>query len=191
MSDSQEKDEERFLTRWSRRKVASRRADPEENPVVSSPAASDVANTGGPPEPAATDPVLPPIDALHGLESEYREFLRPGVDETLRRTALGKLFQDPHFNVMDGLDTYIDDYTKADPISKDALKSLNQARGLIFDRIDEHREAAGTDTDPAPVSKQPALRAPEPLAPASSAGEGETAADDAAPSGPSRPGAPV
>ena len=27
-----------------------------------------------------------------------------------------KLFTDPHFNVMDGLDTYIDDYRKPDPI---------------------------------------------------------------------------
>ena len=27
-----------------------------------------------------------------------------------------KLFSDPHFNVMDGLDTYIDDYGKPDPI---------------------------------------------------------------------------
>ena len=27
-----------------------------------------------------------------------------------------KLFSDPHFNVMDGLDTYIDDYGKPDPL---------------------------------------------------------------------------
>ena len=77
---------------------------------------------------------MPPIEELRGLESEYRDFLRPEVDESLRRTALKKLFQDPHFNVMDGLDTYIDDYTKADPIPEVMLRGLNQAQGLLFDR---------------------------------------------------------
>src|SRR5207248_7463088 len=59
---------------------------------------------------------LPPVDTLKGLASEYKDFLRPGVDEKLRQSALKKLFHDPHFNVMDGLDTYIEDYSKLDPI---------------------------------------------------------------------------
>jgi hypothetical protein len=33
----------------------------------------------------------------------------------VRNAALKKLFTDPHFNVMDGLDVYIDDYGKPDP----------------------------------------------------------------------------
>src|SRR5436190_8560556 len=67
-----------------------------------------------------------------GLASEYQDFLRPGVDEKLRRSALKKLFHDPHFNVMDGLDTYIDDYSKPDPIPEEMLKSLKQANRLLF-----------------------------------------------------------
>ncbi len=44
----------------------------------------------------------------------------------LKRAALKQLFRDPRFNVMDGLDTYIDDYTQADPIAPDVLADLLQ-----------------------------------------------------------------
>ena len=45
-----------------------------------------------------------------------------------------KLFSDPHFNVMDGLDTYIDDYGKPDPIPLSMLRRMNQAAVLgLFD----------------------------------------------------------
>ena len=42
--------------------------------------------------------------------------------------ALKKLFSDPHFNVMDGLDTYIDDYGKPDPIPPSMLRAHSQNR---------------------------------------------------------------
>ena len=51
-----------------------------------------------------------------------------------------KLFaSDPHFNVMDGLDTYIDDYNKFEPIPKSMLRQLVSARalGLIDDELEE------------------------------------------------------
>lgn len=79
-----------------------------------------------------TDSVLPSLDSLQGLASDYEGFLKPGVDENLRRAALKKLFGDPHFNVQDGLDIYIDDYTREDPIPEAMLKTLVQARGLLF-----------------------------------------------------------
>ena len=41
-----------------------------------------------------------------------------------------KLFADPHFNVMDGLDTYIDDYAKPDPIPPAMLRQLASAKFL-------------------------------------------------------------
>ncbi len=144
MSDRQEKDEEKFLSRWSRRKIEARGgagepdADPEPaSPLVASPAATPPSGAGEITAPNSSGAPLPSIEELRGLASEYRDFLRPEVDESLRRTALKKLFQDPHFNIMDGLDTYIDDYTKADPIPEAMLKGLNQAQGLLFDREDE------------------------------------------------------
>jgi len=45
---------------------------------------------------------------------------------------LRKLFNDPRFNVMDGLDVYIDDYSKFEPIPDDLIGKLRHAR-YIFD----------------------------------------------------------
>ncbi len=143
-------DGDNFLSRWSRRKIEARKAEadaaPANPPAAPPPAAvrpnaAPAPGAGGPAEAPAAP--LPPLDSLRGVASEYRDFLRPEVDEGLRREALKKLFHDPHFNVMDGLDTYIDDYTKADPIPEAMLKTLNHAKGLIFDREDEPQEAAG------------------------------------------------
>ena len=73
---------------------------------------------------------LPSIDALT-IDSDYRGFMQPGVDESLKRGALKKLFSDPRFNVMDGLDVYIDDYSKPDPIEPDLVRKLVQARYIF------------------------------------------------------------
>ena len=56
------------------------------------------------------------------------------MDEDVKRAALRKLFADPHFNVMDGLDTYIDDYNRSEPIPPSMLREMVQARMLgLFD----------------------------------------------------------
>ncbi len=67
---------------------------------------------------------LPSLDSLRGLQSDYHEFLKPDVDPGLQRAALKKLFSDPHFNQMDGLDVYIDDYGKFEPMSAAVAASL-------------------------------------------------------------------
>ena len=58
--------------------------------------------------------------------------MQSGIASATRNAALKKLFADPHFNVMDGLDTYIDDYTKSDPIPEEWLKTMWQSRGTLF-----------------------------------------------------------
>jgi hypothetical protein len=85
---------------------------------------------------------LPTIESL-SFDSDFTAFLKPGVDPTVKRAALKKLFRDPRFNVMDGLDIYIDDYTKADPIPKDMLADLLER----FDR--SCATADGGDADAA------------------------------------------
>lgn len=142
-------DDENFVSRWSRRKTQARRADGEDLPASRAPAetappVARPANSAGAVQP--NEDSLQPVEDLHGLESEYKDFLRPGVDESLKRSALKKLFHDPHFNQMDGLDTYVDDYTKEDPIPEAMLKALNQAQGLVFDREKEPEEGAATKT---------------------------------------------
>jgi hypothetical protein len=109
-------------------------------------------------------PELPSIETLRGLASEYKDFLHPGVDEKLRQAALKKLFRDPHFNVMDGLDVYIDDYSKPDPIPDAMLRALAHAKGLLFDEEkEEARQAADT---PAATPEAPVASGPAPAAPA-------------------------
>ena len=66
---------------------------------------------------------LPPIESLTA-ESDFAAFMRPGVDEAVRRGALKKLFGDPRFNAMDGLDIYIDDYTQSDPVEPSLAREL-------------------------------------------------------------------
>lgn len=64
-------------------------------------------------------------------DSDYSPFMVKGVDETVKRSAMKKLFSDPHFNVMDGLDVYIEDFTKFEPISPAMLASLSHAKELL------------------------------------------------------------
>jgi hypothetical protein len=129
-----------FLSRWSRLKKQARSEEGGEAPADTAPAPA-AAVPAAPGEAGPKDGVpLQPVEELRGLESEYRGFLQPEVDESLKRSALKKLFQDPHFNRMDGLDTYIDDYTQPDPIPEAMLRGLNQAQGLVFDREEPQEE---------------------------------------------------
>jgi hypothetical protein len=73
---------------------------------------------------------LPALDTLT-IDSDYAPFMQPGVDDAVKRGALKKLFADPRFNVMDGLDVYIDDYSKPDPIDPAIVRTLVQARYIF------------------------------------------------------------
>lgn len=71
-------------------------------------------------------------------ESDYTRFVAPGVDPGVRNAAMRKLFTDPHYNIMDGLDTYIEDYGIADPIPESMLRQMVQSKALgLFDHEDE------------------------------------------------------
>jgi hypothetical protein len=107
-------DDDSFLNRWGRRKRESANAAP--------------ATAPGPAQPL---PALPPIDGL-SFDSDFEAFMHAKVDERVRRMALKKLFSDPRFNVMDGLDVYIDDFSKEDPIPPGMLAQLQHARTTLF-----------------------------------------------------------
>ena len=107
--------EQNFLRRWSRLKRE----------------ASAKRQTIGKTDVPAAPPELPPLDGL-SFESDFAVFMRAKVDDRLRRAALKKLFADPRFNVMDGLDVYIDDYSKDDPIPPGMLAQLEHARTTLF-----------------------------------------------------------
>ncbi|MGE5648991.1 MAG: DUF3306 domain-containing protein, partial [Bacillota bacterium] len=64
-------------------------------------------------------------------DSDFTPFVARGVDEQIRRSAMKKLFADPRFNVMDGLDVYIEDYHAFTPIPAAILATLNHAQALL------------------------------------------------------------
>lgn len=101
-----------FLQRWSRRKRE---------------AASAAAAPASPPPP----PALPALEDV-SFESDFKAFLHAKVDEGVRRAALRKLFSDPRFNVMDGLDIYIADYSIEDPVPPSLLAQLEHARTTLL-----------------------------------------------------------
>jgi hypothetical protein len=142
-----------FLARWARRKDLARSGvalPPEPAPAVPPDVATSVAAPVATPLAAEVEtpaPVLPTLQDVAGLtgESDFSRFVAPGVGSDVRNAAMKKLFTDPHFNVMDGLDTYIDDYGKPDPIPLAMLRQMNQSKFLrLFD--DEEKEDASRES---------------------------------------------
>lgn len=116
---------ESFFARWSKRKSEMATDAPD---AAAAPIQDDLPE----PLPPASQPP-PTIEDVANLtpQSDYTRFIGKGVDDNVQRAALKKLFTDPHFNIMDGLDTYIDDYNKFDPIPPEMLALLNHAKGLL------------------------------------------------------------
>ena len=132
--------EENFLSRWSRRKTASK-AGPEGPTADAVPAEAGTQSTPAVPPPQAVAPAeakpLPPVESLT-FDSDFTAFMQPEVEPGLRRQALKTLLQDPRFNVMDGLDVYIADYSKEDPLPEGWLEKMNQVKYLgIFKEPEE------------------------------------------------------
>ena len=110
--------------------------------------------------PAAAPPATLADVALLTRESDYSRFVAPGIDEGVKQAALKKLFSDPHFNVMDGLDTYIDDYGKPDPIPLAMLRQMNQSKFLRLFEDDEADAEADTDAEAETQGNAPAVELP-------------------------------
>ena len=146
--------DETFLQRWSRRKHAVVRdaaAEPMPTPIepTVAPVASPPAGEAASAEPPAP---LPPLESLT-FESDFRAFLEPHVAEDLKRQALRKLLHDPRFNVMDGLDVYIDDYSVPSPLAPELVRTLAQAR-YIFEPPQTRVNAAGHVEDVPPAETE-------------------------------------
>jgi hypothetical protein len=168
---------ESFLSRWSRRKLAATRdtpsgaarADPASDVAAhaSSQAAATAATPAAPSGSTAAGPdaALPPVESLT-FESDFTPFLAPGVEPQVQRAALRKLLRDPRFNAMDGLDVYIDDYTKPSPLDPAVARTLQHAKALFAPtrtRVNEQGFVEDVPDEPV-VAQEPATAAPPPLA---------------------------
>jgi hypothetical protein len=139
-----------FFSRWSRRKQGLDQdagpeiaPDPLQQSRVSPEAKAVPAKTMAPQARASSDakpamqdtsghagvheqPPIPTLDDVQGLTpaSDFQTFMRQGVPGEVRNAAMKKLFTDPHFNVMDGLDIYIGDYNTPDPLPPGMLEKM-------------------------------------------------------------------
>jgi len=75
-------------------------------------------------------------------ESDFSAFVARGVDQAVRRSALKKLFADPHFNVMDKLDMYMDDYNVPSPMPEGMLASLKHSKSFFDQAAEDARKRA-------------------------------------------------
>jgi hypothetical protein len=155
-------DDDGFLARWSRRKVQTRRSaepavepTPQPQPPPLPPAGMAVAPVTPPAlveqpavataPPAPEPPKAPTMEDVQLLtrSSDYSRFVARGVDVAVQRAAMKKLFSDPRFNVMDGLDVYIEDYGVTTPISPSELRQMTQSKFLRLFEDEEKPEQPG------------------------------------------------
>ena len=111
-----------FLSRWSKRK-AGKLDDLEEQPKETAQTAAPIS-----PEAQAQPPAtLEDVEKIDRFDPDFSSFMKPDVDPAVQQAALKKMFTDPHFNVMDGLDIYIGDYSKPDPLPPGMLERMVQS----------------------------------------------------------------
>ncbi len=158
------------LKRWSQRKRAATTKEKSPEPPESAPlpATAGAALVPAPTPEAATVPAaeaLPPVESLT-FDSDFRAFLQPAVAEDVKRAAFKKLFSDPRFNVMDGLDIYIGDYTLADPMPAGMLDKLAKVYAFVAEPEPGADESlTGMPPGATPTTETPPGKAP-PEAPA-------------------------
>lgn len=168
-----------FLGRWARRKAMARSGatlppEPESAPPAPAvrpsvqPLVQDVvspAPVGAAADPAASPGLAgqvesaPPPPTLQDAQqltpaSDFRPFVARAVAPEVRNAAFKQLFTDPHFNVMDGLDIYIDDYSRPDPlplaVARELLKAHFPSQPAVTGSASA--SAAAPDAATAPVS---------------------------------------
>ncbi len=156
---------EGFFRRWARLKSTGGDAATVEaprSPLPGAPAAAPAtpvaagvdAGTETPPRP------LPTLEDAARLtpDADFSAFVARGVDKSVQRLALKKLFADPHFKVMDGLDTYMHDYNKAAPLAPAMLASLKHAPDVLSRLLGDQQEEKAEEGAAAAAQAQDELQ---------------------------------
>ena len=138
-----------FLSRWSQRKVALAKGEvlteplpPLPLPPLAPPVLPDAPQAHQEPVPPAPVELPPPLTLddvkLLTAESDFAPFMARSVTPEVKNAAMKKLFTDPHYNVMDRLDIYIDDYSLPDPLPESMLRQMASAKFLkLFDETED------------------------------------------------------
>ena len=126
-----------FLGRWSKRR-AGLEADPLEKKVEAPKDLSAAPAVEKIEDEATPLPTLDDVAKIDRFDPDFSAFMKPDVDPSVQQAALKKMFTDPHFNIMDGLDIYIDDYSKPDPLPPGMLERMVQSDMLnLFSKTAE------------------------------------------------------
>lgn len=169
-----------FLGRWSRRKLDARDGrplpgDPPQEAAQQSMPVAAVPSIAAAPDAAVAQPVAlaaevparaadepPPAPTMQDVQaltaqSDFSRFAARDVAADVKNAALKKLFTDPHYNVMDGMDVYIGDYSKPDPMPDSMLRQLAGAAFLrLFDEPPTQEAARVPQGQPRDVADNPA-----------------------------------
>jgi len=147
-----------FLGRWSKRKLDVKegktaeperaaqaapppQVEPEREVVEQPPGLTSATERTSPAAPEPPPPTLEDVKALTA-DSDFTRFAAPNVAPEVKNAALKKLFSDPHYNVMDRLDVYIDDYSQPDPMSQSMVRQLASVKFLGLFAAEEKEEQA-------------------------------------------------
>ena len=133
---------EDFFKRWSKPQLVNESATDSEQPTATvgeQQNSADHVQGGELQQPTLQEHPIsetvsaPTLEDVAQLEtnSDFSRFMAKDVDEEVKRSAMKKLFSDPHFNIMDGLDIYIDDYSKPDPLPPGMLEKILHADALL------------------------------------------------------------
>jgi hypothetical protein len=162
-----------FLGRWSRRKAglepegldnAAPDLKPKVTPSSVPPDKKTIESASTPAEEEAPPPTLEDAESIDRFAPDFSAFMKPNVDPAVQHAAMKKLFSDPHFNIMDRLDIYIDDYSIPDPIPMEMLKRMVQSETLgLFRKFEdgpgakvlaesEEEKALVPEPDPEPMA---------------------------------------
>lgn len=138
---------ENFLSRWSKRKLEVREQEkhaetagveldakalvPGQSGVIAKTTqVDDVDAVKAAPQPELP---LPTESDLLAVEQggDIKAFMVDKVSKELKNKAFKALFSRPEFNVMDGLDIYIDDYNKFIPLSQEDIAKMTFSKQLL------------------------------------------------------------
>jgi hypothetical protein len=135
-----------FLGRWSKRKLQGEQGQtPAVIPAKAGIQEPTPSSTTEPESTSGLDPGLrrdddastraepaPTLEDVQSLtaESDFRRFAAADVAPEVKNAAMKKLFSDPRYNVMDGLDVYTGDYSQPDPMPAAMLRQLAGAKFL-------------------------------------------------------------
>jgi hypothetical protein len=154
-----------FVSRWARRKAQVRQGGtPNGDAAAAAVPALEVAPEAQA-QARAIEVRAPPVPTLEdvaqlGRHSEFGRFVAADVPPEVKNAAMKKLFADPHFNVMDGLDTYIDDYGKPEAIAPTMLRQMVQAQALGLFADEDHPGADSPRARATPGGADAAVAAP-------------------------------